>query len=86
MLIDVPLEPRGCQEPPQCAAPTPDSYAAALRVGRHHAKVAHLRRDHLHKLPTTLAKAHHRVVVEDLDVEGMLGNGLGGSPGIRAGA
>ncbi|MHB1624995.1 MAG: IS607 family element RNA-guided endonuclease TnpB, partial [Candidatus Dormibacteria bacterium] len=47
---------------------------AAHRLARHHAKVAHLRLDHLHKLTTTLAKTHGRIVVEDLNVKGMLGN------------
>ncbi|MHB1525523.1 MAG: IS607 family element RNA-guided endonuclease TnpB, partial [Candidatus Dormibacteria bacterium] len=47
---------------------------AARRLARHHAKVAHLRRDHLHKLTTRLAKTHGRIVVEDLNVKGMLGN------------
>ena len=47
---------------------------AARRLARHHARVAHLRRDHLHKLTTRLAKTHGRIVVEDLNVKGMLGN------------
>ena len=47
---------------------------AARRLARHHAKVAAIRRDHLHKLTTTLAKTHGRIVVEDLNVRGMLGN------------
>ncbi|EQD46414.1 IS605 family transposase OrfB [mine drainage metagenome] len=47
---------------------------AARRLARHHAKVATIRRDHLHKLTTTLAKTHGQIVVEDLNVKGMLGN------------
>ncbi|HVC22989.1 MAG TPA: IS607 family element RNA-guided endonuclease TnpB [Candidatus Dormibacteraeota bacterium] len=47
---------------------------AARRLTRHHAKVGSLRRDHLHKLTTTLAKNHGRIVVEDLNVQGMLRN------------
>ena len=47
---------------------------AARRLARHHAKVAAIRRDHLHKLTTTLAKTHGRIVVEDLNVKGMLAN------------
>ncbi len=47
---------------------------AARRLARHHAKVAAVRRDHLHKLTTRLAKTHGRIVVEDLNVKGMLGN------------
>jgi putative transposase len=44
---------------------------AAQRLGRHHARVANLRRDHLHELTTRLAKSHGRIVVEDLNVAGM---------------
>ena len=47
---------------------------AGRRLARHHARVAALRRDHLHKLTTRLAKTHGRVVLEDLNVRGMLGN------------
>ncbi len=47
---------------------------AARRLARHHARVAALRRDHRHKLTTTLDKSHGRIVVEDLNVRGMLGN------------
>ena len=47
---------------------------AARRLARHHSKVAAVRRDHLHKLTTRLAKTHGRIVVEDLNVKGMLGN------------
>ncbi|MGC4797393.1 IS607 family element RNA-guided endonuclease TnpB [Micromonospora saelicesensis] len=39
-----------------------------------HARVAHLRRDGLHKLTTRLAREHGTVVVEDLNVAGMLHN------------
>ncbi|HUY60839.1 MAG TPA: IS607 family element RNA-guided endonuclease TnpB, partial [Candidatus Dormibacteraeota bacterium] len=46
---------------------------AARRLARHHATVAAVRRDHLHKLTTRLAKTHGRIVVEDLNVRGMLG-------------
>jgi putative transposase len=47
---------------------------AARRLARHHAKVAAIRRDHLHKLTTRLAKNHGRIVVEDLNVNSMLRN------------
>ncbi len=47
---------------------------AAHQLARYHARVAALRRDHLHKLTTHLAKTHGTVVVEDLNVRGMLGN------------
>ncbi|GLL07522.1 IS607 family element RNA-guided endonuclease TnpB [Dactylosporangium matsuzakiense] len=45
---------------------------AAARLGRAHARVANLRRDGLHKLTTRLATTHGTVVVEDLNVTGML--------------
>ncbi|WP_405090013.1 IS607 family element RNA-guided endonuclease TnpB [Micromonospora sp. NBC_01392] len=47
---------------------------AADRLGRAHARVANLRRDGLHKLTTRLAREHGTVVVEDLNVAGMLRN------------
>ena len=48
--------------------------ASARRLTRHHARIAALRRDHLHTRTTALAKTHRRIVVEDLNVRGMLGN------------
>ena len=48
--------------------------AAARRLARHHATVAAVRRQHLHQLTTTLAKTHGRIVVEDLNVRGLLGH------------
>ncbi len=47
---------------------------AARRLARHHAKVAAIRRHHLHQLTTALAKTHGRIVVEELNVQGMLRN------------
>jgi len=47
---------------------------AKARLSRAHARVAHLRRDGLHKLTTRLARGHATVVVEDLNVAGMLAN------------
>ena len=47
---------------------------AAARLGRAHARVANLRRDGLHKLTTRLAAEHGTIVVEDLNVTGMLAN------------
>jgi putative transposase len=43
-------------------------------LARAHARVASLRRDQLHKLTTRLASTYGTVVVEDLNVAGMLGN------------
>ncbi|MEW2331919.1 IS607 family element RNA-guided endonuclease TnpB [Micromonospora chersina] len=47
---------------------------AANRLGRAHARVANLRRDGLHKLTSRLAREHATIVVEDLNVTGMLAN------------
>ncbi len=47
---------------------------SARRLARHHARVAALRRHHLHTLTTACAKTHGTVVVEDLNVRGMLRN------------
>jgi putative transposase len=47
---------------------------AAARLGRTHARVANLRRDGLHNLTTRIAAEHATVVVEDLNVTGMLNN------------
>lgn len=45
-----------------------------LKIAKLHRKVANLRKDSLHKLTTYLAKNHGRVVVEDLNVSGMMAN------------
>jgi putative transposase len=45
-----------------------------VRVTRAHGRVANVRRDGLHKLTTILASEYGTVVVEDLNVAGMLGN------------
>jgi IS605 OrfB family transposase len=47
---------------------------AQRRLGRTHARVASLRRDGLHQLTTRLARAFGTVVVEDLNVAGMVRN------------
>ncbi|MEV0158251.1 IS607 family element RNA-guided endonuclease TnpB [Micromonospora sp. NPDC050686] len=47
---------------------------ASARLGRVHARVANLRRDGLHKLTTGLTREHGTIVVEDLNVAGMLAN------------
>ncbi|MCG5450456.1 transposase [Micromonospora hortensis] len=47
---------------------------ASRRLGRAHARVANLRRDGLHKLTTRLTREHGTIVVEDLNVAGMLRN------------
>ncbi|HEY9872231.1 MAG TPA: RNA-guided endonuclease TnpB family protein [Candidatus Obscuribacterales bacterium] len=47
---------------------------ASLKVAKLHRRVANIRADYLHKLTTYLAKNHGTVVVEDLNVSGMLRN------------
>ncbi|WP_433199497.1 IS607 family element RNA-guided endonuclease TnpB [Dactylosporangium sp. CS-047395] len=44
------------------------------RLAAAHARVANLRRDGLHKLTSRLARTHGTIVVEDLNVAGMLSN------------
>lgn len=45
-----------------------------LKVQRLHQRVVNIRRDTLHKITTFLAKNHSQVVIEDLNVSGMLKN------------
>jgi len=59
----------------RCQRGSANRRKASRRLARHHARLAALRRDHLHKLSTMLAKSHGRIVVEDLNVRGMLGFG-----------
>lgn len=47
---------------------------ANTHLARAHARVANLRRDSLHKLTTTLTRQHATLVIEDLNVAGMLHN------------
>ena len=47
---------------------------SARRLARCHAKIANRRRDFLQQLTSQLAKSHGVLVVEDLNVSGMLGN------------
>ena len=55
----------------RCRRGSNNQRRAARSLARHHARVANLRRDHLHKLTTRLAKSHGRIVIEDLNVAGM---------------
>jgi len=48
--------------------------AARRRLARAHTRVGNLRRDGLHQLTTRLARSHGTIVVEDLNVAGMLKN------------
>ncbi len=47
---------------------------AQLQIARLHRKVANIRKNTLHKLTSYLAKNHSKVVIEDLNVSGMLAN------------
>ncbi|WP_327004177.1 IS607 family element RNA-guided endonuclease TnpB [Dactylosporangium sp. NBC_01737] len=47
---------------------------ASARLSRAHARVANLRRNGLHHLTSRLAREHGTIVVEDLNVAGMLSN------------
>lgn len=47
---------------------------ARIKLARLHARVASIRRDYLHKITTYIAKNHSTVVIEDLNVSGMMAN------------
>jgi putative transposase len=47
---------------------------ASARLARHHARIADLRADALHKATSLLAAGYQTIVVEDLNVTGMLAN------------
>ena len=47
---------------------------AQIKIARLHRKIANIRKDTLHKLTTYLAKNHSQIVVENLNVSGMLKN------------
>jgi len=47
---------------------------AAARLGRHHARVRNIRQHFLHQVTNELVKTHDRLVIEDLNVAGMLSN------------
>lgn len=47
---------------------------AQKKIARLHLRIANLRKDNLHKITTYLAKNHSRVVMEDLNVSGMMAN------------
>ena len=50
------------------------NYKAQSKVARLHKRIADIRQDTLHKLTTYLAKNHGQIVIEDLNVSGMLAN------------
>lgn len=47
---------------------------AQVKIARLHRHIANIRKDTLHKLTTYLAKNHSRIVIEDLNVSGMMSN------------
>ena len=47
---------------------------SALKLARQHRKIRNIRKDFLHKLSTRLAKTKAAIVIEDLDIKGMLSN------------
>jgi putative transposase len=47
---------------------------AAAKLGQHHHHVANVRRHFLHQVSNALVKTHDRLVIEDLNVSGMLAN------------
>lgn len=48
---------------------------AQTKIARLHAHIANIRKDFIHKVTTNLAKNHSEIVIEDLNVSGMLANG-----------
>jgi putative transposase len=44
------------------------------RLARCYSRISAVRRDHLHKLSTNLAKNHAQIVIEDLSVQAMMSN------------
>jgi putative transposase len=47
---------------------------ARLKLAKLHERIANVRRDSLHKLTTNITRRFHTIVIEDLNVEGMLRN------------
>ncbi|HEU0190443.1 MAG TPA: RNA-guided endonuclease TnpB family protein [Mycobacterium sp.] len=47
---------------------------AAAKLGRHHRHVANMRKHFLHQVSNQLAKTHDRLVIEDLNIMGMMRN------------
>jgi len=47
---------------------------AKVKLSRHHAKIACIRNDALHKLTTDLTRRFHTIGIEDLNVKGMVKN------------
>lgn len=48
--------------------------SAQVKIARLHQRIANMRSDYIHKMTTYLAKNHSQIVIEDLNVLGMLAN------------
>ncbi|KAB8320436.1 IS200/IS605 family element transposase accessory protein TnpB [Tolypothrix campylonemoides VB511288] len=51
-----------------------NKHKSKIKLAKHHARVANIRKDTLHKITNYLCKNHAIIVVEDLNVSGMLKN------------
>ncbi|MBE9212333.1 transposase [Plectonema cf. radiosum LEGE 06105] len=49
-------------------------YKAKIELAKHHTKIANLRKNTLHQITTYLCKNHAKIVIEDLNISGMLSN------------
>ncbi|PSF36666.1 transposase [Aphanothece hegewaldii CCALA 016] len=49
-------------------------FKARMKLAKHHARIANLRKDTLHKVTNYLCKNHAMIVIEDLNVKGMMAN------------
>ena len=58
----------------RCRKGSANRAKAAARVAAAHRKVRNARRDFLHRVTTGLVRDHDMIVIEDLNVSGMLGN------------
>lgn len=47
---------------------------AVVKVSRYHSRIANIRRHFLHQVSNQLVKTHGRLVIEDLNVKGMMAN------------
>ncbi len=48
---------------------------AQVKIAKLHARIANIRKDFIHKLTTRLAKNHGKIVIEDLNIRGMIAFG-----------
>ena len=62
----------------RCRKGSANRVKAAAKVARAHRKVRHARRDFLHRVSTRLVRQNDVIVIEDLNVSGMVKNRRGG--------